>query len=110
MYGCDDPYGQERKGRDAARWGERYDHDHRERMRNATWESDSCDAHYAKGYKQEIERQGGLRREEEEEEERREAERQERLRQEERYQEGQRWEEEQERLERELQQKEESQS
>lgn len=71
MSWCYDPHGQEQRGRDAGRWGERYDYDHQERMRNAKWESDSCDAYYARGYKQEIERQEEERREEEHREEER---------------------------------------
>ena len=72
MSWCNDPYGEERKGRDAARWGERYDPDHRERIRNARWDSDSCDGHYARGYKREIDHQEELRQEERLEEERQE--------------------------------------
>ena len=68
MSWCDDPYKKEREGRDAARYGERYDYEHRERMDNARWDSDSCDAYYARGYEREIER----RREERDEEEHRE--------------------------------------
>ena len=72
---CSDPYRHEDEGRDAARWGERYDWDHRERMDNARYGSpDSCDAAYARGYEREVERREELRREEramEEAEERR---------------------------------------
>lgn len=70
MKSCADPYGEERKGRDAARWGERHDYEHRERMREARWESDSCDAHYARGYKCELRRQEAQREEEEAEQRR----------------------------------------
>lgn len=80
MYGCDDPYGQERKGRDAALWGERHDHDHVQRMRIARWEPDSCAAHYARGYDREIEHQREVREEAEREEERRDEERREQTR------------------------------
>lgn len=69
MKTCNDPYGEERKGQDAARWGERHDYEHRERMREARWEPDSCDAHYARGYKREIEHQNKVREEVREEEE-----------------------------------------
>ncbi len=72
MRWCNDPSGEERKGRDAARWGERHDYDHRERIRNARWDSDSCDGHYARGYKREIDHQEELRQEERREEERQE--------------------------------------
>lgn len=96
MRWCDDPYGQERKGRDAARWGERYDPDHRERMRNASWESDSCDTYYARGYKREIRRREDERREEECREEARERDRHAQWAREEAWQEACREQEEQE--------------
>lgn len=67
---CDDRYREEREGRDAARFGERYDYDHLERMSNARWDSDSCDAYYARGYEREIERRNEQRAEEEREEQR----------------------------------------
>jgi hypothetical protein len=62
---CNDPWKHHDEGRDAARWGERYDHDHRERMDNARYGSpDSCDSAYAEGYRYEIRRQEERRAEE----------------------------------------------
>lgn len=70
MSWCDDPWEHEKEGREAARFGRRYDYDHNEHMREANWDRDSCDAAYARGYEREIERREEIRREEEEEERR----------------------------------------
>lgn len=82
---CDDA---EREGREAARFGRRYDYEHEERMRNAAWDRDSCDAAYADGYQREIDR-----REAEREEEERQLEAEQRRQREAYYEDRERWEE-----------------
>ena len=68
---CHDPWRHQSEGRDAARYGERYDWEHRDRMHNARYgDYDSCDRYYAEGYEAEL-RQQRERREQEEYEERR---------------------------------------
>src|SRR3990167_7216176 len=84
---CSDPHEHEREGRDAGRWGERYDSEHRDRMDNARNGSpDPGDAAYAHGYLREMRRHEEQRAEEQAQEraaerraaERRESEREER--------------------------------
>lgn len=55
---CNDRWRHEQEGRDAARFGERFDHEHNERMREARYDSQSCDAAYARGYERELCRNG----------------------------------------------------
>lgn len=68
---CNDRYKHEREGADAARWGERYDFDHQDKVRNAQFDREGCDAVYADAYQREIDSQNEQRREEEAAEERR---------------------------------------
>ena len=65
MTWCNDRRKHEREGEAAARFGHRYDSEHTDRMRNAEWERESCDASYARGYEREIRRREDERREEE---------------------------------------------
>lgn len=51
---CWDSWRHESEGRDAARWGSRYDQEHNDRERNARDDRDSCDAAYMRGYEREI--------------------------------------------------------